>query len=31
MGVRWETPDAATVEKIVKELGAPYDKVVAVK
>jgi len=27
----WEAPDAATVEKIVKELGAPYDKVVAVK
>jgi hypothetical protein len=27
----WEAPDAATVEKIVKELKAPYDKVVAVK
>jgi len=27
----WEAPDAATVEKIVKELGVPYDKVVAVR
>jgi len=27
----WEAPDAATVERIVKELGVPYDKVVAVK
>ena len=27
----WEAPDAETVERIVKELGAPYDKVVAVK
>ena len=27
----WEAPDVATVEKIVKELGVPYDKVVAVK
>ena len=27
----WEAPDAATVEKILKELKVPYDKVVAVK
>ena len=27
----WEAPDAATVEKVVKELRVPYDKVVAVK
>ena len=27
----WEAPDAAIVERIVKELGVPYDKVVAVK
>lgn len=27
----WEAPDAGTVERIVKELKVPYDKVVAVK
>jgi len=27
----WDAPDAETVERIVRELGAPYDKVVAVK
>ena len=27
----WEAPDAEAVERIVKELGAPYDEVVAVK
>ena len=27
----WEAPDATTVEKIVKELGVKYDKIVEVK
>ena len=27
----WEAPDVATMEKVVKELGIPYDKIVAVK
>lgn len=27
----WETPDAKSVEEIVKQLGGPYDSVVEVK
>jgi hypothetical protein len=27
----WEAPDAATVERVVKELKVPYDRVVAVR
>ncbi len=27
----WEAPDAATVEKILKELGVPFDAVVPVQ